>query len=143
MIEMSLDVRFEKAFREVKSYKLCNKANIPAISDALSKILNKVKKSVDDNSDINMVWEIFKNDLKGAVKNFVPECLTKTRNSREPLWFNNAARKATKSQKRMYNKFRKSNLEADHIECKRVRRYNKKMFRRMKQDYFYRTCISH
>ena len=55
MIEMSLDVRFEKAFREVKSYKLCNKANIPAISDALSKTLNKVKKSVDDNSDINMV----------------------------------------------------------------------------------------
>ena len=38
----------------------------------------------------------------------------------------------------MYNKFRKGNLEADHIEYKRVRRYNKKMFRRMKQDYFYR-----
>ena len=86
-----------------------------------------------------MVWEIFKNSLKGAIEDFVPECLTKTRNSREPLWFNNAARKTIKSQRRMYNKFRKSNLEADHIEYKRVRRYDKNMFRRMKQG----LCISH
>ena len=58
---------------------------------------NKIKKSVDDNSDINMVWEVFENDLKGAIKDFVSECLTKTRKSSEPLWFNNAARKAIKA----------------------------------------------
>ena len=123
------------------SFKIYAKANFEAITLALEKTLSKVSSAIQNEENINTTWQIFETDLKEAVSNYVPKCTKKIRNKDEPVWFNDSARKCVRSQRKLYDKFKKSGLDTDLQQYKQARRQNKKLFRKMEYDHYDRILF--
>jgi hypothetical protein len=119
-----------------KKINLYSKADSSSIRHHLALTLQKVEKAVEENQNIDTVWNIFELDLSLAVSSFVPSYTIKQRNCHEPLWFNSVARRAVRQQRSIYNRYKKFKLESLLRQYTDLRRENKKLFRKMEYAYF-------
>lgn len=141
MIEFCVAADFKTSHEQTSFIKLYNKADFTAISDLLVDALSDIENAIDNKADINSVWQIFETTINLAVLKYVPKCIPKKRDCKEPMWFNNTARRAVKQQRKLYDKSKRTGLKEDHAKYKQTRRNNKKSFRKMEQDYYNRVLF--
>ena len=136
MVRIELCSVHQKLLPLVKSVKLYDKADKPAIRSHLLQTLDNVEQLISCHENINDIWSVFESDLRSAVHDFVPTHTIKREHPHEPPFFNHSARKAVQQQRKLYNKYKKTG--ADHLltKYKALRRENKKLFRKLERDYF-------
>ena len=139
MVELKLEAHFNYPENGATFFRMYSKADFAAISEALNYTLITTKQVIEEKQSINSVWNLFESDIKSAVNQFVPRCVAKSKNLNEPPWFNNHTRKAVRKQRNLYDKFKKTKLETDLVVYKAARRNNKKLFRKLEHDYFYKV----
>lgn len=101
----------------------------------------EIENSINNRESINTVWEIIETALKIAVNKFVPKCQPKNCNIREPLWFNNTARRMVRQQRKLYDTSKRTGSDEDQNKYRLARRNNKKFFRKMEQEHYNRVLF--
>jgi hypothetical protein len=121
------------------SFKVYARADIPAIEALLAETLEKINDDISNEANINVVWDRFEADLRRAVELHVPLKTVKPLNTKHPVWFNSKACKLVTKQRKLYNKYRATDDLAYFDQYKQLRRQNKKVFKKMKSDFYNRT----
>ena len=139
LVEVELNISKTDKVASKDFYFVYEKADTMAIRKFLLQALEDIKDAIKTGHNIDQLWNIFEKAVKSAVSDFVPKKTIKQRNNREPVWFNSQARKAVCKQRKLYNKFKKTHSPDLMAEYKIMRRENKKMFRKIEQDYYNRV----
>lgn len=122
-----------------KSYK---NANFLEIAKGLSDTLSKVENLISNTESIDVIWETFSHDLLLLVDNHVPSYIVKAKKAKEPLWFNNKAKKIVASQRKLYNKYKKQKSQDCLDKYKASRRLNKKLLKAIQKEYMYKRLFN-
>ena len=117
---------------EIKLYK---KADFAAIDSLLITTLSTVSAMIAQSVNINEIWSTFENDLKKAINSFVPTKHIKIKPRKEPVWFNNQARKAVSKQRKLYSIYKSTKTSQALIDYKCSRKLGKRLFRSLELEY--------
>lgn len=141
LVELCVAANFKTSHEQPSFIKLYHKADSTAIRELLTDSLTDIVQAIESKTSINSVWQIFETSMNLAVNRFVPKCIPKKNDNREPIWFNNSARRAVKQQRKLYDRSKHTGLEVDFSKYKQTRRTNRKSFRKMEQEYYHRVLF--
>jgi len=94
---------------------------------------------VKSNDSIDTVWNVFRDGLHKAVRQWVPTIKRKIRPRHEPVWYTLSAKRARTKERKLYSRMKKSDKPEMLCKYKAVRRQNKKLYRKLKRQYFTKT----
>ena len=122
--------------------RLFHKTDLGGFRDEIDKLHKVVAHEIDEGCDINTVWATFRDGLLHCVTKYVPVKHKRVRSPHEPMWFNLSAKQACSKQRKLYMRFIKTGDPIHKSMYKSLRKINKKLFRKLKQEYHMKTMYA-
>lgn len=114
-----------------KTIRLYKNANITGFRDSMQTVCNKL----EDMSDPDNMWPLFREGLAQACKDHIPTKVLKPRNSRWPVWFDKEAKKLAQKQRKTWFKYKKTRDVFFLEKYKTERKSCKKLLCHKKRNY--------
>ena len=129
IIELIIEGNYRNNPSENEMVFLFEKANHKAIQDRMLVAERQIERMILRNEEIDSVYEVFTNALLSAKETWVPTRRKYRKRENEPIWFNKNCRTAVNKQRKLYNKYKRTQ-QPFHLEKYRTYRRESRKFLR-------------
>ena len=116
---------------EPRYCKLYHKVNMKVFQETLWPTQCKLASM----QNVSEMWELFSSELKRAVDKAVPTKLMRSKNQKQPYWFNRQADRLVAKHRKTYNRYKETGDPFYLIKYKQERRLHKAQLHMIKQSY--------